>query len=599
MRNDYEPLVQFSPLSGGLICEAVSGTTSGELNPENNVEVAAGADRSMYVCAPASGCPHAKQTQVLMVLRDTPGRESAERCVRELGLARLAEDRHFLVVLPEPARAGWNYSGDPAREDDADFIVRCFAALPKARTRVAGFNGMIYHLACGSESSAMALRLAAIRPLDAAAVMAGPLPEGFSAPEPKAPQVGWAYGGAGQVSAWLARANGEELERDQVADGAWVFRSISDPSAGRFEGGALDERTVGLAWDAMFSLTRRWRNDVYGTYQERIDFEKRGYVSHVGDCSLGLADGLPRTWHELVPASVAESDAPAPLVIYLHGINCCGSYGAEQSRWGEIAERDGLMAVFPDATAEMRWNGWADDRLPQDMPYILALIDHMNEVHPVDRSRVYLSGFSMGSMFANSLAAAYPEVFAGVVALNGPHMTGLGTLDDARGMLMAFRPDSAVAHMEPRQEEASPAGILAACKHEARPWMRIPVAQFVGLLDGVGLEPGRTWPLGPADADGLWPRTVAFWLARGGAGAQVGLGAANPTGIACDDSRRVGTRSWELTWRSSDDGAALCPYRLIATERIAHAVDPAQVELGWDYVRGWAREADGGLGRLG
>lgn len=199
-------------------------------------------------------------------------------------------------------------------------------------------------------------------------------------------------------------------------------------------------------------------------------------------------------------------------MIYLHGIDCCGSYGAEQSRWGEIAERDGLMAVFPDATAEMRWNGWADDRLPQDMPYILALIDHMDEVHPVDRSRVYLSGFSMGSMFANSLAAAYPEVFAGVVALNGPHMTGLGTLDDARGMLTAFRPDSMVAHMEPRREEVSPARALADRKHGARPWMRMPFAQFVGLLDSVGLEPGGTWPLGTEDTGGLWARTVAFGL---------------------------------------------------------------------------------------
>lgn len=575
MRNDYEPLVQRSALAGSLTREAVSGMTSGALNPENNVEVKAGSDRQMLVYAPSSGCPHPKQTQVLMVLRSEPGEKSAERLLEALGLAELAEDRHFVVVFPEPLAGGWNYSADPEREDDADFVVRCFAALPASAVGVAGFSGMIFHLACDAASSAMAMRIAAERPLDAAAVMVGALPERFLPPAPKAPQAAWLYERDEALEEWLAEANG----------------TVPEVSAG---GLTADE--VRRAWESMFSTTRRWRNDVFGMYQPRVDFAREGYVAHVGDLSLGLPDGLSRTWHELVPKGVAEGSEPAPLVIYLHGINCCGTYGVEQSGWGSLAARDGFMAVFPDASAEMRWNVWDDPRLPLDMGYILALIDHMDRVHPVDRSRVYLSGFSMGSMFANALAAAHPDVFAGVVALNGPSMGVLTTLDESRGMILGFRRDSVVAGIAPSGAPFSPAHELAA-KKKAELDYRMPIVQFVGLLDGVGFGPGSGWPVAEGD-DGLWPRTVRWWLEYDRSDEDFSTGVSTPSGFSSATCERVGERMVEQSWSSSDAGAPVY-YRLIATERMPHAVDLAQVEHGWDIVRHWSRRLDGSLAHDG
>ncbi len=571
MRNDYEPLVQRSALAGVLARETVSGLTSGVLNPENNVEVKAGSDRTMLVYVPESGCPHPKQTQVLVVLRNESGENSAKQLLSDLGLARLAEDRHFVVVFPEPTADGWNYIGDVSREDDADFIVRCFAALPKTEVGVSGFNGMIFHLACDSASSAMVMSLAANRPLDAAAVMVGSLPEDFSLPKPKAPQSAWLYERSEMLEAWLAEANGAEVH---------------------VSGGGLSDEEVLRAWEEMFSVTRRWRNDVFGTYQERVDFAREGYVAHVDDRLLGLADGLPRTWHELVPTSVAESIEAAPLVVYLHGINCCGTYGVEQSGWGSLAARDGFMAVFPDATAEMRWNVWDDPRLPFDMAYILALIDHMDEVHPVDRSRVYLSGFSMGSMFANALAAAYPEFFAGVVALNGPSMGILRALDESRGMILQFCRTSAVAGLLPSEATYSPARELAEKKKAAFDY-RMPVVQFVGLLDGVGFESGSFWPV-DTDDDGLWPRTICWWLEYDRSCEGFSTGAATPTGFASDTCERVGERMVEQAWCSTDSGSPVY-YRVIATERMPHAVALEQIDHGWGVVRHWSRRPDGSL----
>jgi|GEM_PF-373178 len=595
MRNDVNPLVSHSLFGGELIEEQVLGTTSGKLNPENDVEVARGADRTMFSYVPKSGCPHPKQGQVLMVLRDDATFESAAALLDGLGLAELAEDRHFVVLFPNPLAGGWNYEADPAREDDADFLVRCFAALPGSKGGVAGFNGMIFHLATTPESSAMAATLAATRPLDAAALMVGAFPEGFEAPEGEgAEQVAWLYDSNAAYAQRLCAQNAATVTTE-LARGVVCHANAENPCVRHYESpNGLSADEVRDAWEQMFSETRRWRNDVYGIYQPRIDFAARGFVSHVEDTSLGLPDGLPRTWFEYVPERLRGTTEPMPLIIYLHGINCMGLYGAEQSGWADLADRDGFACVFPDATIEMRWNGWDDPRLPSDMDFILALIEHMGEVVPVDRRRVYVSGFSMGSMMTNALASAHPELFAGAIALNGPHQSYLTTLDESAPMLLAFRRDSVLRDLEPSDEAVSPLRAMGEARKAAYDY-RMPFVQFVGLADPMGMPKGRIWPITVAD-ESLWPRTVGYWLAYNHCG-ELGFDAQTPTGFASDTFERTG-RFDVQGWRSDDEGAPTL-YRFVGVERLEHAVDPRAIALGWSYVKGWAREADGSLTRLG
>lgn len=596
MRNDMNPLVSRSPFGGALIQEVVSGTTSGKLNPENDVDVSVSRDRTMYSYVPASGCPHPKQGQVLFVLRDDASEESAQALLNELGLAVLAEDRHFVVLFPNPLEGGWNFEGDPSRDDDADFLVRCFAALPGSKGGVAGFNGMMFYIATSAESSAMAALLSCTRPLDAAAVMLGSFPQGFHMPKgPQAQQVAWLYQENDELAAYLRSCN------DTTADSpcprnVTCHANEQNPCVRFYESNnGLDADEVAEAWELMFSQTRRWRNDTYGIYQPRIDFAARGFVSHVDDTSLGLADGLPRTWFEYVPPCLREAAQPMPLVIYLHGINCMGLYGAEQSGWADLADRDGFACVFPDATIEMRWNGWDDPRLPSDMDFILALIEHMGQVVPIDRRRIYVSGFSMGSMMSNALASAHPELFAGVVALNGPHQSYLTTLDESAPMLLAFRKNSVLSGLEPSDATRSPLCAVADGKKASVDY-RMPIVQFAGLADPMGMPAGRTWPLGPED-DSLWKGTVGYWLAYDACG-ELAYDASTPTGFASDVCEQAGERFNVQGWQSDDDGKPLL-YRFVTVERLEHAVDPRAIALGWEFVRDWAREADGSLARIG
>lgn len=585
------PIIQKSQLAGKLVDFAVPGSVSSKPNPENEVDLVEGVERSAFAYIPVSGCPHPKQTQVVYVLRGDASRESAEDALNGLGLADLAEREHCILVFPNPLPSGWNYSQDTGCDDDAGFLVRCFATL-KGATGVSGFNGMMFHIACTPEASAMAWTLAAASPLDAAAVMLGSFPEGYEAPAGDAEQVAWIYERNDTAAAVLA-VNDGPCREEEIASGAVCHTNNENPCVCYFESShGLTADEVARAWKLMFSRTRRWRNDVHGIYQPRPDFKALGFMPHVEDTSLGLDDGLPRTWFEYVPEHLRNSDEPIPLVLYFHGINCCGLYGAEQSGWAELAESDGFMCVFPDATAEMRWNAWADDRIPSDIDFVMALIDHMAEVHPLDRSRIYLSGFSMGSMFSNALACSYPELFAGVVACNGPHMSYTATLDQSIPGMLIYRPNSVIKEIERRDEAVSPTRALADAKQAEHP-TQMPFVQFVGLLDNVGFEPGKLWPAA-SDADGSWGPTIAYWKNIDGIDGDL-YAEDTVTGFASDHEDEMGKtdRFIHQWWDGVDGNPGL--YHVIAVKRMPHAVDLEGIELGWGIVKRFSRRADGSL----
>lgn len=583
------PIIQFSEDGGELALKAVPGSLAVKPNPENEVEAAEGLDRSMFVYVPKSGCPHPKQCQVLFAYRDGADRKSAEALLDRLGLIELAEREHIIVVLPNPLEGGWNYQLVGQRDDDASFIVRCFGAL-KDTTGVSGFNGMMFHLAATEASSAMVWSLALTRPLDVSAMMLGSFPTGYAVPTASdAQQVAWLYEKNDYALDYLRRVDRTRPTAESLAVAARYANPDNDSVAVYESPCGLSSTSVASAWREMFSCTRRWRNDVFGTFQSRVDFEGAGMVPHLGDSTLALDDGLPRTWYEYVPERLRNTVEPIPLVLYFHGINCMGLYGAEQSGWMDIADRDGFAVVFPDATVSMRWNGYFDNRLPSDVDYVFALIEHMDSVHPIDRSRIYLSGFSMGAMFSNALAAAYPEHFAGVVAVNAPMVAYFQTLEEGIPGLLKMQKASELLKIEHREEAVSPMHALADVKRAERS-LPVPFVQFAGLLDNVGFNSGHVWPVVSED-DGDWAGTVAFWKRVNGATGEL-FDSATKTGLA-SDAVSVDDRFYHQSW--TDAQGHTVPYHLIAAERMPHAVDLREIELGWDIIKHFSRNQDGTL----
>ena len=149
MNDTMNEITAFSPFGGRLVLEEVKGAQERANVPENSIETKAGDDRSMYVYVPASGCPDAKQTQVVMFLRD--GAEQS-------GWHDIADRENFIVVYPKPARnQAWNIWDEPGMPSDQAFVLALLEhmkrtyAIDESRVYISGFSmgGMMTNaLAC-------------------------------------------------------------------------------------------------------------------------------------------------------------------------------------------------------------------------------------------------------------------------------------------------------------------------------------------------------------------------------------------------------------------------------------------------------------------
>ncbi len=145
------------------------------------------------------------------------------------------------------------------------------------------------------------------------------------------------------------------------------------------------------------------------------------------------SDAGPRFVGGERPASFAvprgyDAAVPTPLLIVLHGY---GASGALQSLYFNAqtrASEHGMLLVFPDGTENLGgdryWNApdtCCDpiDESPDDVAYIVSLIDEMDEHFNVDRRRVYLLGHSNGAFMSYRMACDAPEAITAIASLAG------------------------------------------------------------------------------------------------------------------------------------------------------------------------------------
>ncbi|WP_449139869.1 sialate O-acetylesterase [Segatella sp.] len=90
-----------------------------------------------------------------------------------------------------------------------------------------------------------------------------------------------------------------------------------------------------------------------------------------------------------VPKNVEKSPA---LVISLHGMNQDPEYQQKQTQWNAMADTEGFIVTYPLGNNRM----W-DTSGMGDVKFVEAIMKDMELKHNVDKNRIYLSGFSMGS----------------------------------------------------------------------------------------------------------------------------------------------------------------------------------------------------------
>jgi predicted peptidase len=126
----------------------------------------------------------------------------------------------------------------------------------------------------------------------------------------------------------------------------------------------------------------------------------------------------PRYGHQLyLPKKMWQSKKKWPLILYLHGRSLRGSDLSRVGAYGlpkRLKKDKGFpfIVVAPQLPADQRWT---------DTKALAALVEDVCKLYPVDRTRVYAMGYSMGASGTWRVAHDYPTKFAAVVSVAGTY----------------------------------------------------------------------------------------------------------------------------------------------------------------------------------
>lgn len=296
-------------------------------------------------------------------------------------------------------------------------------------------------------------------------------------------------------------------------------------------------------------------------------------------------------WASYLPVSALERGAATkklyPLLFVLHG---AGNpiYLAESYGYTHIAAREELIVIIPE-------NESAES--------IDALFSYAKEHYPIDLSRIYIAGYSLGGIMTSRHAIRWPERFAAA---------GVG------GMLFASGSIGTFWHLGiPWPGETYTEEMLA---HAAQ--IRIPVCQCIGEQEFLNLLPlcsnrpaaqsrDQTVPKDghPAPQIDLSSKgklaSVNNWRRIAGCPAlteeQIRKAVQNTADIVTEklgfpfehtEVRKLENRSHYIGDCINPDGETLA--RFICMGKSPHWPSAALAELTWEFMKQFARDASTG-----
>lgn len=145
-----------------------------------------------------------------------------------------------------------------------------------------------------------------------------------------------------------------------------------------------------------------------------------------GDHDVPLVVG-DRTRHYLLHVpSVPAGHAPMPVLVALHGGGSSAARFKRYARLDRLADQEGVVVAYPEGSGPFlrSWNagdccGYAKQRGIDDVGFIASVLQDLARRLPIDRTRVYVTGYSNGAMMAHRVAAEMPERIAAIAAVAG------------------------------------------------------------------------------------------------------------------------------------------------------------------------------------
>jgi len=125
-----------------------------------------------------------------------------------------------------------------------------------------------------------------------------------------------------------------------------------------------------------------------------------------------------------------------PLVIFLHGSGERGNDNEAQLLWGvmnfatdQAMARHPAYVIAPQCPGELEWENFSENEKTREirmkpepskpMELVMELIYQMVKTLPIDTSRIYITGLSMGGYGTFDAIERYPHLFAAAVPVCG------------------------------------------------------------------------------------------------------------------------------------------------------------------------------------
>lgn len=134
-------------------------------------------------------------------------------------------------------------------------------------------------------------------------------------------------------------------------------------------------------------------------------------------CDSLHVDGLPREFRAVVPPTT--DGERLPVIFHFHGHGNTLEAEADRTKLDHLAAAQRVVLVYPAAIK----GNWSTQGLNSpvgdangDVRFFDALLEQMAARYHVDRTRVYVTGMSMGAEFVHELAMARSRKIAAVAA---------------------------------------------------------------------------------------------------------------------------------------------------------------------------------------
>ena len=213
----------------------------------------------------------------------------------------------------------------------------------------------------------------------------------------------------------------------------------------------MASRTAAASWLKLFNRnlaaltrnTRRAQSRTAKAVVKQATATRKPPPATPGDWLSGMAlgPGGARRYRLYRPPDL-QSGERLPLLVMLHGCGQDAAGFAQSTRMNALARRERFLVLYPEqdrmASAQRCWN-WFDTRSGRahgEVALILAAIDQVCLLQPVDRACVALAGLSAGASMAALIASHHPARFKAVVMHSG---IAPGAADSTATALAAMR----------------------------------------------------------------------------------------------------------------------------------------------------------------